>query len=169
MPPVTPAGALIGRESEMALLTGLIREVARGRGSSVLIEGEPGIGKSALVRAAVAEAPEAGCQLFWVPVTNWAKRYRCCHSSTACTCVSLLRIPGGTRSSGSCAMRSPRTAARMCRQCWRSSCWHLSPSSALCGRPSWLSTTCSGPTRPASPCGDGWRGRRGRCRCCWSG
>ena len=54
MPPVTPAGALVGRDSEMALLTGLIREVARGRGSSVLIEGEPGIGKSALVRAAVA-------------------------------------------------------------------------------------------------------------------
>ena len=62
---VTPAGALVGRESEMALLTGLIKEVARGRGSSVLIEGEPGIGKSALVRAAVAEAPEAGCQVFW--------------------------------------------------------------------------------------------------------
>ena len=65
MPPGTPAGALIGRESEMALLTGLIKEVAKGRGSSVLIEGEPGIGKSALVRAAVAEAPEAGCQVFW--------------------------------------------------------------------------------------------------------
>ena len=65
MPPVTPAGALVGRDSEMALLTGLIKEVARGRGSSVLIEGEPGIGKSALVRAAVAEAPEAGCQVFW--------------------------------------------------------------------------------------------------------
>src|SRR5712691_1125436 len=65
MPPVTPAGALVGRDIEMALLTGLLREVARGRGSSVLIEGEPGIGKSALVRAAVAEAPEAGCQVFW--------------------------------------------------------------------------------------------------------
>ena len=62
---VTPAGALVGRDSEMALLTGLIKELARGRGSSVLIEGEPGIGKSALVRAAVAEAPEAGCQVFW--------------------------------------------------------------------------------------------------------
>ncbi len=49
----------------MALLTGLITEVARGRGSSVLIEGEPGIGKSALVRAAVAEAPDARCQVFW--------------------------------------------------------------------------------------------------------
>ncbi len=65
MPPVTPACALVGRDNEMALLTGLIAEVARGRGGSVLIEGEPGIGKSALVRAAVAEAPEAGCQVFW--------------------------------------------------------------------------------------------------------
>jgi len=65
MHPVTPAGALVGRDSEMALLTGLVREVARGRGSSVLIEGEPGIGKSALVRAATAVAPEAGCEVFW--------------------------------------------------------------------------------------------------------
>src|SRR6266516_4100931 len=65
MQSVTPAGALVGRDSEMALLTGLIRDVARGRGGSVLIEGEPGIGKSALVQAAVAEAPEAGCQVFW--------------------------------------------------------------------------------------------------------
>jgi hypothetical protein len=62
---VTPAGALVGRDTEIALLTGLINEVARGRGSSVLIEGEPGIGKSALVRTAVAQAPEAGCQVFW--------------------------------------------------------------------------------------------------------
>ena len=65
MHPVTPAGALVGRDSEMTLLTGLIREVARGRGSSVLIEGEPGIGKSALVRAATAGAAEAGCEIFW--------------------------------------------------------------------------------------------------------
>jgi len=65
MHPVSPAGALVGRESEMALLTGLIKDVARGHGGSVLIEGEAGIGKSALVRAAVADAPEAGCQVFW--------------------------------------------------------------------------------------------------------
>ena len=65
MHPVTPAGALVGRESEMSLLTGMIKEVSLGRGGAVLIEGEPGIGKSALVRAAVAEAPDAGCQVFW--------------------------------------------------------------------------------------------------------
>ena len=62
---VPPAGALVGRDDEMALLAGLIKEAARRRGGSVLIEGEPGIGKSALVRAAVAEAPAAGCQVFW--------------------------------------------------------------------------------------------------------
>src|SRR5579872_1633794 len=65
MHPVTPAGGLVGRDSEMALLTGLIREVVRGRGNSVLIEGEPGIGKTALVRAATAMASEAGCDVFW--------------------------------------------------------------------------------------------------------
>jgi DNA-binding NarL/FixJ family response regulator/tetratricopeptide (TPR) repeat protein len=65
MPPVTPAGVLVGRDAEMALLATVIREVARGRGCSVLIEGEPGVGKSALVRVGVAGAPEAGCQVFW--------------------------------------------------------------------------------------------------------
>jgi DNA-binding CsgD family transcriptional regulator/tetratricopeptide (TPR) repeat protein len=61
----SPAGTLIGRDSEMALLAGLVKQAVRGHGSSVLIEGEPGIGKSALVRTAVAEASEVGCQVFW--------------------------------------------------------------------------------------------------------
>ena len=65
MSPVTPVGALIGRDGELALLTGLLRELSKGRGGSVLIEGEPGIGKSTLVRAVVAEAPVLGCQVFW--------------------------------------------------------------------------------------------------------
>ena len=65
MPSVMSAGALVGRDSEMALLAGLVKGVARGRGGAVLIEGEPGIGKSALVRAAAAGAPGAGCQVFW--------------------------------------------------------------------------------------------------------
>ncbi|HEV2372185.1 MAG TPA: AAA family ATPase [Streptosporangiaceae bacterium] len=71
----TPAGAvahasvpeslrLIGRDSETARLVRFTQELARGRGRSVLIEGEPGIGKSALVRSALAQTG-ARCQVFW--------------------------------------------------------------------------------------------------------
>jgi tetratricopeptide (TPR) repeat protein/transcriptional regulator with XRE-family HTH domain len=63
--PVLAAAGLVGRDEELALLTGLMRRVAGGRGGAVLVEGEPGIGKSALVRAAVAGAAGAGCEVFW--------------------------------------------------------------------------------------------------------
>ena len=65
MPTLALTGALIGRKSELAMLAGLMREVAAGRGGCVLIEGEPGIGKSALVRAALADVADAGCEVFW--------------------------------------------------------------------------------------------------------
>jgi DNA-binding NarL/FixJ family response regulator/tetratricopeptide (TPR) repeat protein len=64
VPPAVPGGALTGRDAEMAMLVRLIRETAAGRGRPVFIEGEPGIGKSTLVRAALAEAA-AGCEVFW--------------------------------------------------------------------------------------------------------
>jgi hypothetical protein len=56
-----------------------------GRGSSVLIGGEPGIGKSALARAATAVASDAGCEVSWgggdelgqalplLPFLEWSK------------------------------------------------------------------------------------------------
>jgi DNA-binding CsgD family transcriptional regulator/tetratricopeptide (TPR) repeat protein len=56
---------LIGRDDELTLLTRCVREVAAGQGRAVLIEGEPGIGKSALVRAACARATQSDCQVFW--------------------------------------------------------------------------------------------------------
>src|SRR5262249_47678253 len=62
---VTQGEALIGRGSELAHLAGLIRAAAAGRGSAMLIEGEPGIGKSSLVRAAITEAADARCLVFW--------------------------------------------------------------------------------------------------------
>jgi DNA-binding CsgD family transcriptional regulator len=65
VPTATLAGVLVGRDSETATLVRFMTEVAGGRGGSVLIEGEPGIGKSALVRAALAETVDAGCQVFW--------------------------------------------------------------------------------------------------------
>ena len=65
MPAETLAGALIGRHNEMAMLVRHMKAVAAGRGNAVLIEGEPGIGKSALVRSALAVVAETGCQVFW--------------------------------------------------------------------------------------------------------
>jgi len=63
--PIAPgASALIGRDAEIATLVRLVTEVTAGRGGAVLIEGEPGIGKSSLVRAALAEARSGG-QVFW--------------------------------------------------------------------------------------------------------
>ncbi len=62
---VSLAGALVGRDSDLAALARLVKEAAAGRGGSVLVEGEPGIGKSALVRVALAEAADVGCQVFW--------------------------------------------------------------------------------------------------------
>jgi DNA-binding CsgD family transcriptional regulator len=43
----------------------MVGDLARGRGAVAYVEGEPGIGKTALVRAAVNEAILAGCQVFW--------------------------------------------------------------------------------------------------------
>jgi DNA-binding NarL/FixJ family response regulator len=47
--------------AETALLSGLVAAVAAGRGAVFLVEGEPGIGKTALVSAGVAEAQRLGC------------------------------------------------------------------------------------------------------------
>src|SRR5947208_14694554 len=129
MQSVTPAGALVGRDSERALLTGLVRDVARGRGGSVLIEGEPGIGKSALVRAIVAEAPEAGCQVFWgagdelgqaLPLLPFLDGLRVREPSTnprRNTIVRLLRGEAADRGTDVPAVLAEQLLALVAEQC----------------------------------------------------
>jgi DNA-binding CsgD family transcriptional regulator/tetratricopeptide (TPR) repeat protein len=65
VPAATLTDRLVGRDSEVSLLVGFMTEVAAGQGGAVLIEGEPGIGKSALVGMACAEAADLRCQVFW--------------------------------------------------------------------------------------------------------
>jgi DNA-binding CsgD family transcriptional regulator len=55
----------IGRKAEFQALREMVGELAVGRGGAVYVEGEPGIGKTALVRAAVNQAVLSGCQVFW--------------------------------------------------------------------------------------------------------
>jgi DNA-binding CsgD family transcriptional regulator len=56
---------LVGRDWELALLSRWIDELAAGRGRAALVEGEPGIGKTALLRAAWERAAQAGLPAFW--------------------------------------------------------------------------------------------------------
>ena len=51
----------VGRESERAELRRLLDEAVAGRGSLVLIGGEPGVGKTRLTEELVAEARARGC------------------------------------------------------------------------------------------------------------
>ncbi|MBY8887023.1 AAA family ATPase [Streptomyces sp. PTM05] len=51
----------MGRDEEVVLLRKAVADVAAGRGRALLVEGEPGIGKSALLAAGLARAVDAGC------------------------------------------------------------------------------------------------------------
>jgi DNA-binding CsgD family transcriptional regulator len=55
----------VGREQELAILDAGVEALRRGEGTVVWVEGEPGIGKSALVAKALAEAGDPGWDISW--------------------------------------------------------------------------------------------------------
>jgi DNA-binding CsgD family transcriptional regulator len=57
-------GAIIGRAAELYALDQLVTGVTAGRGGVGWIQGEPGIGKSALIDAVLARASMLGCTVF---------------------------------------------------------------------------------------------------------
>ncbi len=60
-PEAAPAMALIGRDQERDQLLRLLEAAMAGRGALVLIGGEPGIGKTHLTQAILAEGVRRGC------------------------------------------------------------------------------------------------------------
>jgi DNA-binding CsgD family transcriptional regulator len=59
-------GLLVGRDDEVALLRGLVTAARSGRGGIALIEGEPGIGKTALLAEVASLASAAGVSTLWI-------------------------------------------------------------------------------------------------------
>jgi DNA-binding CsgD family transcriptional regulator len=56
---------VIGRDAELSRVNSWIQDLRMGHGRSVLVEGEAGIGKTALVRHARDRATDQGCQVLW--------------------------------------------------------------------------------------------------------
>jgi len=70
----TVSAGLVGRDADTARLRGLVEELAAGQGGLAWVEGEPGIGKTALLAEAFAGAAPAGCQVFWGACDELAQR-----------------------------------------------------------------------------------------------
>ena len=99
---------LVGRRSEKNTIAGLLDQAGAGKGTVITVTGRPGVGKTRLVREAVAIATGSGFEVF---VTYCEPHTRdvplqvisgCCARSSASS-ASRLRRPGP----GSAA-RSPR-------------------------------------------------------------
>src|SRR5262249_32928484 len=62
----SPAGRVptVGRDEELSTLRAAVAAVAAGRGGTAWLEGEPGIGKSTLIAAVLAEARAGHCQAY---------------------------------------------------------------------------------------------------------
>ena len=54
------ADGLVGRDRELAMVRGIVRDVRAGPAAVLLIEGEAGIGKSRLVQSLIGEAQANG-------------------------------------------------------------------------------------------------------------
>jgi DNA-binding CsgD family transcriptional regulator/tetratricopeptide (TPR) repeat protein len=103
---------LVGRDTQLTTLHELVADVVAGRGRAVWIEGEPGIGKSTLLDAALTGVEQRGCQLFRGAAHELSQRFplrvllECLHVSEASPdparsqIAALLRTAGSEVSSG---------------------------------------------------------------------
>ncbi|WP_165939769.1 ATP-binding protein [Saccharopolyspora aridisoli] len=66
---------VFGRDSELAQLRELAGEVVAGRGNVLWLEGEPGIGKTALLRALLAESERLGCAVHHAAADQLSQRF----------------------------------------------------------------------------------------------
>ena len=88
---VAPDGGLVGREAELGVLHQLLDRVAAGRGGSVWVDGEPGIGKTALVAAGLA-----GARGGWAARFFWGNSHELTQPFPLRTLLDALRVVPGS-------------------------------------------------------------------------
>ena len=64
-------GELVGRAKEVAELERLVGRVAGGQGQAVVVRGEPGIGKTRLVKTRSKPANASGSRPTWQRHQRW--------------------------------------------------------------------------------------------------
>ncbi|MFI6095767.1 AAA family ATPase [Lentzea sp. NPDC051213] len=73
--PVDRPVAWVGRQEETAVLDTAVDALTRGEGTVLWVEGEPGIGKSALIAAGADTAREAGYDVLWGMADQLSQRF----------------------------------------------------------------------------------------------
>ncbi|GGP76262.1 BTAD domain-containing putative transcriptional regulator [Saccharothrix coeruleofusca] len=104
----TRAPLLLGRDAELAVAHGLVEDVSAGRGRTLWIEGEVGIGKSALLAAVLAAAGAAGHQVAHAAGDELGARFPL---RLALDCLGVdPRAPDPRRAATARALRDDRPA-----------------------------------------------------------
>jgi ATP/maltotriose-dependent transcriptional regulator MalT len=84
---------LVGRDAELARLRAMVAATTSGAGTTALIEGEPGIGKSTLARATAAFAQRAGCHVLWAAADELGQALPLRPLLDACEHLTTPRLP----------------------------------------------------------------------------
>ena len=75
-PARSDAEPLVGRSAELAVLDRLIDDARHGHGSALVVSGEPGIGKTALLNALRTRVTATGGRVLWGRATASGRPYR---------------------------------------------------------------------------------------------
>jgi DNA-binding SARP family transcriptional activator len=100
----------VGRGREVGILRAAVAEAAAGRGGSLWIDGEPGIGKSALIAAGVRDATRLGCRIGSGVGDELAQRMPL---SVLFECFDLTLEPAAGNTGARGLMSALRTAAEL--------------------------------------------------------
>ena len=143
-----PAAALLERDDERAGLRAALTGAAEGRGSVVLIEGPPGIGKTRLLDDAAAAAPEHGVTVLRARAHELEQRVP--YAVVRSLFADALAGPEADAAGAGAArvLGAARGAPGGARRpgAWCTACTRSRRRSRHARRTRCSSTTCSGPT-----------------------